>query len=88
MPSSLLPSPATMDLLQVGGGSRGGKGGLSVSLPGEGHPFAGSIPSPGLMAMSDAAEVSNDATADLGMPCRHSWSATHVLRRLKCSLYA
>lgn len=83
VPSSLLPSPATMELLEGGiagtdlGGSRGAakrSGGLSVSLPSDDphqqhQPFAGALPSPGLMAMADAAEVSNDADLGACAPC-------------------
>ncbi len=73
-PNSLLPSPGGLDLLRPesqrgvdgGGGGAGAKPGLSIALPMSGAPFAGSIPSPGLMAMADAAEASNEAATALG----------------------
>ncbi|BDA45689.1 probable myocyte-specific enhancer factor 2D at N-terminal half [Coccomyxa sp. Obi] len=68
-PNSLLQSPGSLDLMrpeEEGAAARGAKPGLSVSLPLGGQPFQSTVASPGLMAMADAAEASNEAATALG----------------------
>ncbi|KAK9904333.1 hypothetical protein WJX75_009425 [Coccomyxa subellipsoidea] len=68
-PNSLLQSPGSLDLLRPEGGeegARGAKPGLSIALPAAGQPFTSTMVSPGLIAMADAAEASNEAATALG----------------------